>query len=68
VEGAEIERHPHSGNYVIVAVTQFSKKDDPQAEGITFAADGTLIIADEEGEKRGRLTLYPAHPPGSDKA
>ena len=31
-----------------------------QMEGITFADDNTLIIADEGRGRKGRLTLYPA--------
>ena len=32
-----------------------------QLEGVTFAASGALIVADEGGRRRapGRLTLYP---------
>lgn len=43
----------------IVAVREFPVQWHRQAEGITFAADGTLIIADEGAGKRARLTLYP---------
>ncbi|MFU8815091.1 MAG: SdiA-regulated domain-containing protein [Pseudomonadales bacterium] len=32
----------------------------PQMEGIALTADGTLIIADEGGKGRGRLSVYPA--------
>ena len=43
----------------VVAVREFPAQWHRQAEGITFAADGTLIIADEGAGKRARLTLYP---------
>lgn len=70
-----IERHPVSGNYFVVAARQkaiaeitpagqvVAAKQFPQAhrqaEGITFAADSTLIVADEGAGKKARLTLYP---------
>ena len=71
-----IERHPVSGNYVLVAarqhavaeitpqgqvlaVAELAARRHPQAEGISFAADHTLIIADEGAGKRARLTFYP---------
>jgi len=43
----------------VVAVMKFPADWHRQAEGITFAADGTLIVADEGAGKRARLTLYP---------
>ena len=43
----------------VVAVKQFPALRHRQAEGITFAADGTLIIADEGAGAKARLTLYP---------
>ncbi len=43
----------------VIAVREFPAQWHRQAEGITFAADGTLIIADEGAGKRARLTLYP---------
>ena len=43
----------------VVAAREFPAQWHRQAEGITFAADGTLIIADEGAGKRARLTLYP---------
>ena len=43
----------------VVAVKQFSAQWHRQAEGITFAADGTLIVADEGAGGKARLTLYP---------
>ena len=43
----------------VVAVRTFPAKWHRQIEGITFAADGTLIVADEGAGRRGRLTLYP---------
>ena len=70
-----IERHPLSGNYVIVAAQQFAmaeitpdgrvvavvklkRGNHRQVEGITFTSDGTLLLADEGGRRRARLTLY----------
>lgn len=44
----------------VVAVRKFPAEWHRQAEGITFAADGTLIVSDEGKGKRARLTLYPA--------
>ena len=46
------------GGQVVVA-KQFPARRHRQTEGITFAADGTLIIADEGAGKKARLTLYP---------
>jgi len=43
----------------VVAVMKFPAAWHRQAEGITFAADGTLIVSDEGAGKRARLTLYP---------
>ena len=43
----------------VVAAKQFPSKGHRQAEGITFAADGTLIIADEGVGGKARLTIYP---------
>ncbi len=43
----------------VVAAKQFPTEWHRQAEGITFAVDGTLIIADEGAGKKARLTLYP---------
>ncbi len=43
----------------VVAVREFPAQWHRQAEGITFAADGTLIVSDEGAGKRARLTLYP---------
>ena len=43
----------------VIAVRKFPAKWHRQAEGIAFAADGTLIVADEGAGRRGRLTLYP---------
>lgn len=34
----------------------------PQTEGITFASDGSLLLADEGQGRRGRLTRYPPDP------
>ena len=43
----------------VVAAKQFPARWHRQTEGITFAADSTLIIADEGSGKKARLTLYP---------
>jgi len=43
----------------VVAVKQFSAQWHRQAEGITFAVDGALIVADEGAGGKARLTLYP---------
>ena len=43
----------------VLAVRRFPARWHRQAEGITFAADNTLIIADEGAGERARLTLYP---------
>ena len=43
----------------VVAAKQFSAQWHRQAEGITFAADGVLIVADEGAGGKARLTLYP---------
>ncbi len=43
----------------VVAVRKFPAKWHRQVEGIAFAADGTLIVADEGAGRKGRLTLYP---------
>ena len=43
----------------VVAARQFPAQWHRQPEGITFTADGTLIIADEGSGKKARLTLYP---------
>ena len=43
----------------VVVVRKFSAKWHRQVEGIAFAADGTLIVADEGAGRKGRLTLYP---------
>ena len=46
----------------VVAVRRFSAGWHRQIEGITFAPDGALIVADEGAGGRGRLTVYPAPP------
>ena len=43
----------------VVAAKRFPAEWHRQPEGITFAADGALIIADEGSGKKARLTLYP---------
>lgn len=47
----------------VVAARRFAAEWHRQVEGIAFAADGALIIADEGGGGRARLTVYPG--PGS---
>ena len=42
----------------VVAVMKLAAGRHPQAEGIAFAADNTLIIADEGAGKRARLSFY----------
>ena len=48
----------------VVAVRRFAAPWHRQIEGITFAADGALLVADEGGDGRAILTRYP--PPGRD--
>lgn len=43
----------------VVATKRFPAEWHRQPEGITFAVDGTLIVADEGSGKKARLTLYP---------
>lgn len=43
----------------VVAAKRLPAQWHRQPEGITFTADGTLIIADEGSGKKARLTLYP---------
>lgn len=43
----------------VVAARQFPTQGHRQPEGITFAVDGTLIIADEGVGRKARLTFYP---------
>ena len=43
----------------IIAVREFPAQWHRQIEGITFAADGTLIVSDEGAGRKARLTLYP---------
>ncbi len=49
----------------VVAARRFLAGWHRQLEGITFTADGTLLVADEGGEDRAILTAYPA-PSGSE--
>ena len=70
-----IERHPVTGNYVVIAAQQsamveitpagrvvaivdLKRRNHRQVEGITFASSGTLVLVDEGGNRRARLTLY----------
>ena len=43
----------------VLAVRQFPARWHRQIEGITFAADNTLIVADEGAGKKAGITLYP---------
>ncbi len=43
----------------LLAARKLSKRDHPQAEGLAFLPDGTLVLADEGRGGRGRITLYP---------
>ena len=43
----------------VLDVRKFQARWHRQVEGITFASDGTLIVADEGAGRKGRLTLYP---------
>ncbi len=71
-----IERHPVSGNYIVVAARQRAVAEitpqgtvlavrelkagrHRQAEGISFASDHTMVIADEGAGKRATLSFYP---------
>ena len=42
----------------VLAVAELAAGRHPQAEGIAFASDNTLVIADEGVEKRARLSFY----------
>ena len=44
----------------VLDVRRFEAPWHRQAEGIAFAPDGALIVADEGGRARGTLTVYPA--------
>lgn len=44
----------------VVAARRFTAKWHRQIEGVSFAADGALIVADEGGDGRAVLTVYPA--------
>ena len=48
----------------VVSVRQFSAKWHRQVEGITFAADNTLIVADEGAGGNAGITVYPVKKPG----
>ncbi len=43
----------------VIAAKQFPDQLHRQPEGITFAEDGALIVADEGVGRKARLTLYP---------
>ena len=43
----------------VLGALELRRRNHPQTEGIALAADGTLILADEGGGDRARLTLYP---------
>ena len=44
----------------VLHVRRFEAPWHRQIEGVAFAADGALIVADEGGGARGALTVYPA--------
>lgn len=44
----------------VLDVRRFEAPWHRQVEGIAFAPDGALIVADEGGRARGTLTVYPA--------
>ncbi len=44
----------------VVAVRRFAAPWHRQIEGVTFAADGSLLVADEGADGRAILTVYPA--------
>ncbi len=48
----------------VLAVRQFSAQWHRQVEGITFAADNTLIVADEGAGGKAGITVYPIKKPG----
>ena len=43
----------------VLAVAKLAADRHPQAEGIAFALDNTLIVSDEGANKRATLTFYP---------
>ncbi len=47
----------------VLDVRRFEAPWHRQIEGIAFAPDGALIVADEGGRARGTLTVYPAPEP-----
>ncbi len=47
----------------VLDVRRFEAPWHRQVEGIAFARDGALIVADEGGRARGTLTVYPAPKP-----
>lgn len=55
-QGAIAEMTPEGE---VLDARKFQARWHRQAEGIAFAADGTLIVADEGAGRKGRLTLYP---------
>lgn len=49
----------------VLGARKLSRRDHPQTEGLTFLPDGTMVLADEGQNGRGRLTLYrPLASPG----
>lgn len=47
----------------VLSVEALPDRAHRQAEGITFTSEGSLLIADEGGDGRARLTRYERHPP-----
>jgi uncharacterized protein YjiK len=52
-----------SSQGALLAGRELHHKTHPQPEGITFLADGSLLLADEGQGKKGRLTRYPRGAP-----
>jgi uncharacterized protein YjiK len=59
-EEAILELSPQGA---LLAGRELHRKTHPQPEGITFLADGSLLLADEGQGKKGRVTRYSAGAP-----
>lgn len=62
-ENLLVELDPAGG---VLGVARLRGKSHHQAEGIAFAADGTMYIADEGRSGRATLTVYPFTAPAPD--
>ena len=51
----------------VLELVELSAKSHHQPEGITFLKDLSLVISDEAGDKRARITIYPYHPSLNDQ-